>query len=238
VRELLPIVPQDVGDQKASELWDDILGAWAGAASWYGLHAHMHLGAVAAATGLWHLRQQNSGRFGHDKELPVGAVASANYSLIQRIPSGPIRYLAFLSLRRFMDRHLRLAPSIGDNLFIRGSIELRLGNPFAALADFREGLRILESRQVPLHKIGDAMVHVAVPLALIGRRKQARVLIDEGLGHMRGRVPAGPLLRALRKAIQVEAYAVGGRERIKRFRQEVRQLEKNDGYLDQTRHFQ
>jgi hypothetical protein len=43
--------------------------------------------AVAAATGLWHIREGNLNRARSANEMPVGTVASANYSLIQRVPN-------------------------------------------------------------------------------------------------------------------------------------------------------
>lgn len=237
IREMLPTAPHDATDSQVSEVWDDLLGAWTSAAPWYGLHGHLYLGSVAAATGLWRLRERMPQKLRGKRELPVGTVASANYSLIQRIPSRTMRYFAYLSLRRFLDRHVEQANNKSGNLLIRGSIDLRLGNPFAARADFRKGLAILEAKHASPEQLGDAMIHLAVPLAIIGQRREARRLVDEGLGHIRGKVVPGAMLRALRKAIQIESYPLGDHDRRANFLKEVDQIEHTTGYLDQTRHF-
>lgn len=235
MRELLPAVPQTSKDTQINALWDDILAAWVSASSWHGLHGHVYLGPVAAATGLWHLRVARSGERARDTEMPVGTVASANYSLIQRLPSPVVRHLAYRSLRRFLDRHMHhCGPKV---LLIRGSISLRLWNPHAAIADFREVLRALEATDASPLEVADAKIHLAVPLAFIGQRRQARWLINEGLGEMRGKSDPGPMLRALRKATQIEKVPFGDPERVRQFELEARLVGKSEGYLDQSRHF-
>lgn len=241
LRELLPSVPHSTNDPRAAALWERLLSNWVGTSSWYGLHAHVHLGAVAAATGLWNVRARDLAKNKRDvshQGMPVGSVASANYSLIQHIPSLPIQYLAFRTLRRFIDKNMSLSPKSGENLLIRGSINMRLMNPLASEADFRDALRLLESGNAKAQTIADAKVHLAVPLAYLGRRGEARSLVDEGLSQMRDRVEPGALLRALRKAIQIERLPFGDRERSTAFSKEAQELAKAEkGYLDQIRHF-
>lgn len=238
LRELLPTRPEPSADPYVINLWEDLLSLWTSAGSWYGLHGHLYLGSVAAATGLWQLRAAHHSAGDDRGGLPVGAVVSTNYSLIQKIPSAAVRQLAYRSLRRFLDRHMHLSDNRPQNLLIRGSINMRLWNPIGSAGDFRDALRVLEDRKAPPNEIGDAKVHLAVPLAIVGRKKQARMLIDEGLADMRGRSEPGAMLRALRKAIQIERMPFGDKDRAEQFRQEASQIGKAEGYLDQSRHFE
>jgi hypothetical protein len=236
LRELLPTKPQDVNDPAVSLVWQDLLSSWVNSASWYGLHAHVHLGAVAAATGLWHIRCRNRS-LGYHEEMPVNQMASTNYSLIQQIPGVTTRHFAYRSLRRFLDRHMHLSSEVGSNLLVRGSINLRLGNPIASAFDFRRALQLFEGQNATQEQIGDAKTHLALPLAWMGFRGQARLLMDEGLIEMRNRVEPGHLLRALRKAIQIEDLPLGDKDRAEHFRKEVGNITMSAGYLDQMRHF-
>lgn len=240
LRELLPSKPQDVADRAVLEIWDDLLSEWVRAGSWYGLHAHLYLGAVAAATGLWHIRSTYNSKLrvaDTKREMPVGAIASTNYSLIQRLPNPIVRHLAFRSLRRFLDHNMKMSSKIAGNLQIRGSINTRLLNLFAAVRDFRTALEIYERDHAPPETIGDAMVHLAVPLFVLQRRGEARRLFDIGLDMMRGRAQTGFFLRALKKATYVEEQFFGDLERSQHFRAEAKRFGQADGYLDQSRHF-
>jgi hypothetical protein len=238
LRELLPTMPQPSADAHANALWEELLSSWISAGSWYGLHGHLYLGTVAAATGLWHLRAARHNDRNDRRGMPVGSIVSTNYSLIQRIPSAPIQYLAFRSLCRFIDRHMHVSDSGPQILLIRGSINLRIWNPLGAASDFREALRVLEAKSAPPHEIADAKTHLALPLAFLGQRRQARKLIDEGLAEMRHTSEPGFMLRALRKAIQIEKLPFGDQDRAAQFKHEAEQIGNAEGYLDQSRHFE
>lgn len=241
LRELLPSFYHSGSDPRVATIWERFLSQWVGASSWYGLHGHIHLGSVAGATALWNIRARYRGKdgdFGSHEGMPIGTIASANYSLIQRIPSAVIRNLAFRTLRKFMDTNMHSSPKRGQNLLIRGSINLRVMNPVASETDFREALRLMERDREKPEAIADAKVHLALPCAWLGRRGDARLLVDEGLSQMRGRVEPGVLLRALRKAIQIEELPFGNRERAEGYRKEAHELAKVEGgFLDQIRHF-
>ncbi len=241
VRELLPSSPHKTRDPQVLMAWDRLLSEWISTSSWYSLHTHVHLGAVAAATGLWTLRQKQDlpPSDTAPRKMPLGAVTSANYSLIQRIPNKAMRYLAFRSLLGFLDRHRGLEANQSNILLIRGSICLRLFNPIASAADFRAALHQLERAGATDSAIADAQVHLALPLALLLQRRNARRLIDEGLDHMRVNADAGSLLRALRKAIAIETkIPFGDRERAAALHQEAQALVASaPSYLDQVRHF-
>lgn len=235
IRELSPSHPLDSSDPIILHAWDKVLGAWASAASWYGLHAHIHVGCVAACTTHWRLRQiMRAGLPGNkDIEIPVGALASANYSLIKRLPL-LIRIGAFRKLIKFMDENISQAQYTSGLLAIRGSINIQLLNPFAAYRDFELGLRKLEEQGGSPLRVADAKIHLAVASGMLFRRSEARALIDDGLREMRGKVSAGEMLRALRKGIFVEKIPFGSRRRKIELIEEFNHLKRdNSGYLDQ-----
>jgi hypothetical protein len=240
LKELLPSQPSRINDPRVSALWERLLTSWTYASSWYGLHAHIYLGSVAAATSLWTLRlneHRNDASSAPGKQLPVGQLVSANYSLIQRIPY-PIRYFAFWSLLRFLDKNRDPSRGNSNILLLRGSINFRLFRPLSSINDFRSALQIVERNNAAPAAVGDVKIHLALPLALVGRRREARAMVDDGISQIRDRVGSGELLRALRKAIQIEKLPLGDPERAAEFRRQADEIiAKAGGQLDQSRHF-
>jgi hypothetical protein len=239
IKELMPSNPTSTNDSEVRLLWRDLLKTWISCSSWYGLHSHIYLGTVASTTALWNFQERERIATSLKTEMPVGAVASANYSLIQRIPSAFIRHFAYRSLLRFLDKNIPVSSSAVGNLLIRGSINLRLGNPWGGITDFKKALHIVESSNSTPASAGNAKVHLALGLAMALRRREARALMDEGLGEIRGNVGPGELMRALRKAMEIETkIPFGDRERAAKFKREADAIAANsNSYLDQVRHF-
>lgn len=182
-------------------LWDRVLGRWASASSWYGLHGHLFLGRLAAVNALIDIRAQ--GVAAVDRELAIqgthGAVASEYYSIAKRVPLWlwPARRRLFRQALESVDLALTLnQPDPSGLRGIRGSILLHLGAPAAAVRDYEKMHRLrVESGE----RLGEAEVELGMGYLWVRRVRDAEKLLESGVERLRKEPPSGFTVRALRK---------------------------------------
>lgn len=90
LRELMTIEHEALRDPELLGYWNQLLGQWAEAGAWYGLHGHTPLGALAALNSQSlirkHLVQLSSReKTTSDTSFPGGPLASSKYSIAKRL---------------------------------------------------------------------------------------------------------------------------------------------------------
>lgn len=228
VRELMSAVylPHEVqADSRLREflpLWDCVLGDWAAAASWHGWHGHLYAGTIAPLNSQRVIRSQhfqNTDEFQAEVQLPPdGALASAYYSiagiLVPHLDAWRCLYRA--------GKHVKLAiearGSANDNLLaLRGSVRLRMGNIFGAIADFERMRQLRETIGASEPKKADALMHLGHACSLVPCFSKGRDLLKESVAIYE-RFPNDPNLpRARRKlafAYKMRGQRARAREQI------------------------
>src|SRR5208283_389297 len=86
MRELMPAAPSEPRFAEYLPFWDQALGRWGSAAAWYGLHAHLYLGGLAALQSVADVRAILRDRClmratPAETAPPSTALASALYSI-------------------------------------------------------------------------------------------------------------------------------------------------------------
>lgn len=238
--------PNDAHRRKAYRpellpLWDRALNAWAGAAAWSSLHGHIYLGPVAALSAIAQvrsvMRQERGIRLAVNSESllhPHGGYASAWYSVAKRLPFLAARR-AYLHSRRHANLGLVSLPEDSGLHALRGSIELRLGRPWRAVADYEKAWRKHPMGYVECPETGQIMTELAYGSVFVGRWMRARQLADRGLQQMRQlRSEDGFLARALRKCAWIH-NATGNFPRARELREEARETALRIKAFDQFR---
>lgn len=151
MRELMDTKASTASDPATAVLWDRALGLWAGNASWFGLHGHVWMGPLAAINSQTKLREgfASTPEFtaAADVREPVGARASAIYSIAQRMDSKSRKLFHYKEV-------VRLATTAIDRdkgaqqgaLSIRGHALMRMAqlghvwHIWGAARDFRKSL--------------------------------------------------------------------------------------------------
>ncbi len=240
VRELMTDLEGGKPDTEGLIHLNDALGQWSSAASWYGLHAHIQMGALAALNSAADVRRtlRDRGAKGIDPQavaFPGGSLASAKYSIAKLLPN-----------RRAKEAMLRDALSdatccsalgvdpLGDALSVRAAIVDAIGARSASVADYEEVLRRRKAAGADGPSVGIALSDLGFAYALSGQRARGRGMIEDGVRLLDGHVRAGFLARARRKL--AAAYLITGRP-IAAYRelQLSRQAARASGALDQER---
>lgn len=180
-------------------LWSDAFGAWASAGAWYGMHAHIGLGCIAALGSASEVRVLQGGGPEPWRNLPHGPLASEYYSL-SRLAGKPPGILE-LALQ-----HIEAAIDVGAGvpshaMAIRGSIYREMGNMPAALAEFE---RVCELRKDEGAGFGEAQNEYGFALWQSGRRHEGLMLMEEGLAK---ETRTGFWIRGARKLALAHARA-------------------------------
>ena len=233
-RELMSAsyLPKDVqADSRLADflpLWDKVLGLWTSAASWSGWHGHLYAGTVAPLHSQAVIHAQLPG--GH---APTGPLASAYYSIGNLMPFGPRRLECLNRSLEYIEDAIRL--SDGQNpghLAVRGSIRLRLGNPWGAVSDFKKMLEIREQMGESEQKLGDAMVHLGYGYLFCGRWWKARDYLERGIEAL-SKNPNDPGIARAQRKLAI-AYRLTGRfPEARNTRAQARQNAARLGALDQ-----
>jgi tetratricopeptide (TPR) repeat protein len=200
-RELMSAsyMPKDVqADSRLADflpLWSKVLGLWAGAAAWSGLHGHIYAGTVAPLNSQAVIQAQMSAG-----KPPNGPLASAYYSIANLMPVGLRRLECLWRASRYIEDEIYRAGNQNPNvLAIRGSIRLRLGNVWGGVSDFKRMLQIRQRVALSEAEIGDAMVHLGFAYLHCGRWLKARDLLERGVRAMSMKQNHPGLARAKRK---------------------------------------
>jgi tetratricopeptide (TPR) repeat protein len=186
-------------------LWDKVLGFWTSAASWSGWHAHLYAGTVAPLHSLTIIRDQLPAA-----HSPNGSLASAYYSIGNLMPFGLQRMKCLKRSLQYVEKAISLSGGgkPGD-LAIRGSIQLRLGNPWGAVSDFKRMLRIRERMGESEEKLGDALVHLGYGYLFCGRWWKGRDYLERGIQAI-SKNPNDPGIARAQRKLAI-AYRLTGR---------------------------
>lgn len=203
MRELTVLNPLDDRSTDFLPYWNALLGEWSSAGSWYGLHADMPLGVLAALNSLVHVRERlrvlgstASEEFGY----PGGALASAKYSIAKRLIRPSDRTARFHSALADIEQALNTNPLDPSGLYaIRGSILRQQGLLSDAIEDYKRALRLKRDSGAPLHAIGDAQSELGFAHILHLDIFTGLRLCREGVENLRTGARPGFLVRGLRK---------------------------------------
>ncbi len=204
MRELMAAPPEDEKFATFRPLWNQALGRWGSAAAWYGLHAHLNLGGLAALQSMARVRlllrenpprDADSSNFRH----PAVALASAVYSIAKLAPHPSDR-------RALFDEALNHLREVGDDtarsrsnaLAMRGSIFLQLSNVSEAVAAYEEALHLRETAGESAGRIGESMSELGFAYLRQGRVWKGCDFMRAGVEKLSGD-ESGFLIRAHKK---------------------------------------
>lgn len=205
IRDLMSVHYTETEDRSFLKYWDEMLGEWARAGAWYGLHGDTPLGCLAALNSVAAVRQRLAEQ--HRSELPLrevaypgGPLASAKYSIAKRlyIPSDRKRRLS----EAFNDVQLALKmPAANEDglLAIRGSILRQMHRFSAAIEDYESVLKIREQRKAAESSIGEALSELGYGYLCQGRAWKGKDYCEQGVRLLRRTETKGFLARGLRK---------------------------------------
>ena len=205
IRELAAAPYAKRGFEDFLPLWDSALGEWANAGSWYGLHAHLYMGCLAALGSMERVRasMRKLRKTLPDSLLlaPHGALASEFYAMAKYLPAGKWHKSALSLAREHIDAALELRG--GDRagqLSIRASIRLALGDVGRALSDYRRALSIRNAEAEGDDYIGDAESELGFAMLSTRGRTKGLAYQERGVERLTkvGNRP-GLLVRAKRK---------------------------------------
>jgi tetratricopeptide (TPR) repeat protein len=213
MRELMTEAGSGVANPLAAPLWDRALGLWAGKASWFGLHAHVWMGPLAAVNSQVVLRRDlgNDPRFreAHDVREPTGARASAIYSVAQRMHTRQRKLDHYRQTITLATQAIEHDPDAGaGSLSIRGYALMRMARlgqvwkMWEAVEDFRKALALRERSAKSAASLGEAKVDLGLSFVMTGHIRTGFALLQEGVSLMRGNQSANgqaALARSLRK---------------------------------------
>ena len=187
-----------------------LLAEWGKAASWYGLHAHVRSGVLAAAQSMALVREHLCTAPNIDNEdeklhYPGGELASALYSISKSLPRIQ-KAQALQEALTHVKRSLAEPTRKPDNLLaIRGSVFLQLGMLDEAVKDYEQVLQSRKRLSMGPAKIGEAMTELGFGYFRQGKIRKALDYMERGVELMREGETSGFLLRGMRKLAVVSA---------------------------------
>jgi len=184
LRELSSAPYNEPENSEYLPLWEAALGAWSGAAAWYGLHGHLYAGRLSAVNSILAIRA----RLGSSRERTTdfiqgskGARASEYFSISKLMTSRSQRFHYLSLAEQDIDDAIssELAQLTGY-LAIRGHIRLALRRRYAAMDDFREVLRL---KRISNNEagVGEALGDVGLAQMALGDHRRALSSLNEGL---------------------------------------------------------
>ncbi len=219
-------------------LWENVIRNWNGAASWGGLIAHI-FGGVFASLGSLDLirgRLRNQSSLDLPEEVtkkPLGALASAHYSLSKRMLT-KVQKLEQLDLAlRFSHETILDQGEKEIGIYsVRGSVLVALHRPFAAVSDFRRVVDGYESQATEAGRLGMAYVDLGSALFLSGRIFKGEDLLSKGV-RLLSTKEDGSLVRGWRRLAKL--YKLTGRWwKANEYNDKARELALRLGMFDQV----
>ena len=220
------------------ERLERVLKGWDSAGGWYGLHADMPMGCLAALNSIHAIRKRRAEMADLPKDVPVypaSALASAKYNIAKHL------YLPHHRRARLVEalRDVNLAlqdqsePAFGP-LTVRSNIQRRLGHVVDATKDLEAALDDVKKVSIRQDVIGATMVELGFTYVFTLRLRQAVSVCEEGIERLRDEGTQTQLARMLRKTAVV--YALNGMPRKARAaREEARQRAERARAFDQLR---
>ena len=216
LRELMSAPYTNLKDHTILFQWNEILGKWASAGAWYGLHGDMPLACLAALNSMVKVRQQ-LGRLSiknvasEQTAYPGGALASAKYSIAKRLFVKADRNTRLNEALNDIQQSLKLSVNFDDSGLraIKGSIFRQLGRVTEAISEYDAVLKIRHKKAASDASIGEAMSELGFGYLRQWNLPKGLQYCKEGVALMRSGASAGFLARGLRKLSL--AYLVNGK---------------------------
>lgn len=238
VRELMSAPYTKSLDLELLQYWNMLLGEWAKAGAWYGLHADTPLGCLAALNGLTDVRlqieQHHSSRvLLQDTAYPGGALASSKYSIAKRLYVKKDRKDRFNEALDDINKAMML-PSADESglIAIRGSIYRELGRLTDAISDYEVVLNIRRKGGMSESAIGEAMSELGFAYLKQFHFRKGLDYCREGVELLRQGVRPGFLARGLRK-LSVAYLCNGKLKRAYEAKQEAKTVAMKHRAFDQ-----
>lgn len=236
LRELMCVPYTKVKDKTLLEQWNELLGHWARAGAWYGLHGDTPLGCLAALNSMvevrCYLENQFRGQLPPERTAyPGGALASAKYSIAKRLYVNSDRKMRLNEALSDIQKTLQMSTSDEAGLrAIRGSIFRQLGRIAETVVDYEA---VLSIRNVaPESAVGEALSELGFGYLRQGHFLKGLRYCEEGVRLLHHSATAGFLARGLRKLSL--AYLANGKP-VKAYEawQECRKVVLEHGAFDQ-----
>jgi tetratricopeptide (TPR) repeat protein len=201
------------------EMLEQALEQWSGAGAWYGLHADMPLGCLAALNTVRRLRERRAAMGALPRGMdvrPAGPLASAKYNAAKHLLSIRDRRFRLLDALADVNEALHSETQDASGLHaVRASINRRLGRVFDAVRDLEQSRQIRERRDASPHAFGDTYVELGFAYLHAFRIRKGQSFCEEGVDRLRASNAApAELARGLRKL--AIAYAVNGKAKSAR----------------------
>jgi tetratricopeptide (TPR) repeat protein len=220
-------------------LLEDVVRNWNGAASWGGLIAHLFGGVFAALGSLDLIRRQIRREPNLDlpeevTKRPIGAFASAHYSLSKQMPTRSGRREQLDLALRFANEAIEDQKEREVSIYsVRGSVFIALLRPFAAVADFRRVVELYEAQAAETQKLGQAYVDLGSALCFSGRFFKGEEVLRRGV-ELLSAEEDGFLIRGWRRLAKL--YRLTGRwRRAEEYNEKARALALRLRMFDQLR---
>jgi tetratricopeptide (TPR) repeat protein len=220
------------------QYWNKLLGEWARAGAWYGLHADTPLGCLAALNSVSKIRKTLSRSFGNklrepEGTYPGGALASAKYSIAKRLYIAADRKELFTEALDDIDRSMNLPePDEAGLRAIRGSIYRQTGAISKAIEEYEEVFRLRQTKDQNAADTGEAMSELGFAYLRKWQFKKGLDHCKKGVDLLRQGVQAGFLARGLRKLAM--AYLCNGKlKKAYETKRESEEVAKKHGDFDQ-----
>ena len=213
LRELMAADPGNPRFAEYLPLWNQALGYWGSAAAWYGLHAHLYLGGLAALQSMADVRARLRERgcpgvTQADLGEPSTAVASALYSIAKLAPRLHDRRALLREALENLGTTAPDGPRAHSNvLALRGSILLRQFRISDAVSAYEQALHLREAAGENSVRIGESMSELGFAYMWQGRFWKGRDLMRQGVEKLSDQ-RNGFLIRARRKL--AVGYALTG----------------------------
>jgi hypothetical protein len=209
MRELMDATGLSLQDPAIAGAWDRVLGLWAAKASWFGLHGHVWMGPLAAINSQMSLRRQTAFRQDGSLREPVGAKASAIYSIAQRMKTRERKFYHYRQATRLATIAIDQSGGVATGaLSIRAHALMRMGRLgylwklWEAKHDFEIALRIREREHASESGIGEIKTDLGLSCVMTGQSRRGLQLLRDGIGGLRSDTSSNGkafLARGLRK---------------------------------------
>lgn len=215
IRELMAQPYTNASDMEFLQYWNKLLGEWAKAGAWYGLHADTPLGCLAALNSVSKIRNNLRHHFGNklreqEGAYPGGALASAKYSIAKRLYIAADRKELFNEALDDIDRTMNWPePDEAGLRAIRGSIYRQTGAISEAIKEYEEVFRLRQTKDPNAADTGEAMSELGFAYLRKWQFKKGLDYCKEGVDLLRQGARAGFLARGLRKL--AVAYLCNGK---------------------------
>jgi tetratricopeptide (TPR) repeat protein len=223
-------------------IWEQIIRQWNGAASWNGLIAHIQGGVFAALGSLEIIREKLrkllNADFPEDViKRPLGAYASANYSLAKRMVHKHDRKHVLETALRYANETIEDQKDKETGIYaVRGSIYLRQRKPFAATRDFKRTVKHYESLANGNSGLGHAYLNLGTAYCFSGRLLKGQEFLIRG-HQILSKDENGPHIQSLRRLAKF--YKLTGRKtKSEGYRNQAVRLAEKLHMYDQLRQIQ